>query len=1161
MTRLLKIGLQVILSLLLLSTVLVAWLGLTASGLSFVLERVPGLTIQGPVQGRLLGSMQFAQLQLEADQASVVVEGLEIHWRPAALFGNVLEINDLVLNSALIDTSNTGDNKTDAAAAEFKLPFDISLGKLNAKQIEWQRANAGTLDLDTLQLSAELSGSTLRLKDAVAVRGAERVSLSGSLNLSLVDSGEVQLDFTHTLSHSLNLSTPLRGNGSLSGTWEQLTLQHQALAPYAAHTQGIVRHGLSAQPEWDLTLGLNGLELPFNNDVKLSGNLASAGSLDANTVIGGLDIVTTPMQFRMDLDALVAGTKLQLNRLAVSENDDSGSTEALLVSGQLENYLALTSGRLDELTNTDVSLQGEWQNLKFLNGLLQRELPDSKGSFVLQGRVDDYQFKLNAETESTAFKRIAANLSGSGSRHALKTDSFNLQGDGLALNAVATAQFGDQPLTVQLEPLRGTLRGEPISGSARFSQIESGWQVERLNLATQGALVAARGRIGRNSNLNWKFDADDLGVLDARFKGRVNSSGTLTGAIERPAINSQFTATNLAINAWQLQSANGSLNFGLLPESAIRGSAELVDVRFKGSPWLESAELDLSGSLEQHRATVNGTLVGHQPGQLVWNGQYVDSVLSFSGALQRMPAQILTPVTASQPWTASGTVNSTYSGQYDGQAMRLESVFSADEIAFRSKADPEQVLLLQEVHSTLDANDAIQFGLRATLQDGGSLNTRLRIADKLLSPSIFKAPINGQLTTEYQDLRALQALLPDTVSVAGQLVATADFSGTLSNPALALQANLRGGQLNLRQQGVSLSAIKMDIDALPDNQFKLSGSAVAGSGQLEIAGMLDGTDLRQPQGQIKITARDALFIENPTIKAEGNADLEVNLTGRNVHIDGDVAMQRADIKVGKPLTVVQESPDLVLQGIESEKRLLTLSMRLGLDLGDNTTVSANGLSGKLVGQPTVRLSRDGLLTSVGEIQVVAGKFNILGETLSINNGRLSYAGGAISNPYLSFEAGKTIGDIRAGISIEGNADAPRLALYSQPFYDDQDILALVFFEKPLADLSTSDALKLVSIANALRGGSTDSKIDTVTDTIAGYLGVDKLDLSLDANSQQRKLLVSSKINSRLDIGYAYNFITSLQSLFLRYKIRDRWSIQSSVDVESGADIKYRVETD
>lgn len=144
--------------------------------------------------------------------------------------------------------------------------------------------------------------------------------------------------------------------------------------------------------------------------------------------------------------------------------------------------------------------------------------------------------------------------------------------------------------------------------------------------------------------------------------------------------------------------------------------------------------------------------------------------------------------------------------------------------------------------------------------------------------------------------------------------------------------------------------------------------------------------------------------------------------------------------------------------------------------------------------------------------------------------------------------------------IEGNADSPDISLFSQPTYSDQDILALVFFEKPLEQLSSADAFKLISIANALRGGQTNSsRFDAIQDSVAGYLGVDKLDVSVDTDNGQRKVSLATKVNSKLDVGYAYNFISSLQALFLRYRLSDHWAIQSSVDVESGADLVYKAQ--
>ena len=184
----------------------------------------------------------------------------------------------------------------------------------------------------------------------------------------------------------------------------------------------------------------------------------------------------------------------------------------------------------------------------------------------------------------------------------------------------------------------------------------------------------------------------------------------------------------------------------------------------------------------------------------------------------------------------------------------------------------------------------------------------------------------------------------------------------------------------------------------------------------------------------------------------------------------------------------------------------------------------------------------------------------MGKDLLITKGIASYAGGAISNPRLNAEAGKKVGDTQVGIRIEGHIDTPTITLFSSPSYPDQDILALLFFDKPLSGLNTSDAIKLASIANALRGGqSAATWLDDIQDSIAKYLGVERLDISFDTTNNQKKLALTSKINSRIDLGYAYNFVSASQSLLLRYKLDDSWFIQSSVDKESGADIVYKAQ--
>lgn len=77
--------------------------------------------------------------------------------------------------------------------------------------------------------------------------------------------------------------------------------------------------------------------------------------------------------------------------------------------------------------------------------------------------------------------------------------------------------------------------------------------------------------------------------------------------------------------------------------------------------------------------------------------------------------------------------------------------------------------------------------------------------------------------------------------------------------------------------------------------------------------------------------------------------------------------------------------------------------------------------------------------------------------------------------------------------------------------------------------------------------------------MAGYLEVDKLDVSVDTDMLKEKVSLATKISSKLDVGYADNFISSLQAPFLRYRLNAHWTIQSSIDVESGEDLVYKAQ--
>lgn len=1134
------------------------WLGSTSAGLKFVLDRVPHLSTSGEITGSLLSKIEIENVSYKHDGLDISINNLRLDWQPSLLLNKKLAITTVGFAS-FHGSSISNAKATSSSVTGLELPIDIIVKRFSGKQVEWFQNDQSAVSLEQIELSAEVINSVLEINSLELKKSQDIATLSGEFDLSLANEGELNLDFTHRLSSTIGLSQPLVGSGNVKGTWDSLVVMHESQAPYKLTTSATLSSLLGAEPNWSIRSFLDDFLLATNDGSKASGEISSSGSLGSSTLNALLTVSSNNTQYQVDLDSELDKDQLNLNRLNVKSIGTSSSDDLIEVRGSIVGMSSL----LNQTSKaSSFSLSGEWQSLEFLSAIANIDAPASKGEFSINGGLDDYQFSIKSQTQVPQFEEVQFALQGHGSLRRVAADSISIKGKELDIAAEAAITEENGTGSIELKTLRGKIFSEPVSAEVIATWSNGLIVVDRLNALAAGTAVNVQGSIGSVSDLTWSLDTKNLALLSNYASGSVAANGKLTGDISSPIVDANLNIKSLVYKDTEIESLRGDLKFGFAPKSKWQGDLKLSNVRVAGEAWLAESTLELSGTLEQHAVTLNSSFDGSQFTAANWRGSYTNSELRFTGAVNNLPAGSASPFLTGLQFRILGDINTQFNGNYQlGKLLTIEGSLASPKLEFQSKSGNEQDFVAENIRVSLVADDIVKLDISAALADGGVLNGKLSVADSIMSDVLADSKLDGELKVDYQDLSSLSALLPPSIQIDGALNAIGSISGFLKSPQVAVNAKLRDAAFSMPEQGILLNDIDLQLASSTANRFHVLGEATAGEGRIKLDGNVDLLGDRKVASRIRIVATDALFIDTPTIKAQGDADLILALQDNNLDLSGSVVADKADLKIGTSMTAVTESPDLILQGIEPKVDARLLSMNLELDLGNQTTISANGLTGRLAGKPTIRLDANGLLSCVGEVQVVDGKFTIVGEKLNIDKGIASYAGGAITNPRLSFEATKTIGNTRAGVSIQGNADSPELSLFSQPEFGDQDILALVFFEKPLDQLSSSDALKLVSIANALRGGDTDSRIDAITNKVAGYLGVEKFDVSLDSENDQRKLSLSSKINSKLDIGYAYNFISSLQALFLRYKINDRWSIQSSVDVESGADIKYRIETD
>jgi translocation and assembly module TamB len=251
-------------------------------------------------------------------------------------------------------------------------------------------------------------------------------------------------------------------------------------------------------------------------------------------------------------------------------------------------------------------------------------------------------------------------------------------------------------------------------------------------------------------------------------------------------------------------------------------------------------------------------------------------------------------------------------------------------------------------------------------------------------------------------------------------------------------------------------------------------------------------------------------------------------------------------------------------------------------LGEHVFVKVAGIDVKLGGGIDLSMSSLDRITSTGEIKVIKGRYRTYGANLEIVRGRLFFAGGPINRPTLDFMALRTVGDVRAGVTVAGTLQKPLAKLYSEPAMPDVDILSYIVLGHPLANSGEQASL----VAQAASALLTSSQATVLQDQIKNQLGLSTLEIqggvggtsnpmgyrplqvtppgAIPASEQsgitETVLTVGKFLTPQLFISYGKSLFTGSNLFRLRYDISKKWQIETQTGSgESGADIYYKLE--
>jgi translocation and assembly module TamB len=240
--------------------------------------------------------------------------------------------------------------------------------------------------------------------------------------------------------------------------------------------------------------------------------------------------------------------------------------------------------------------------------------------------------------------------------------------------------------------------------------------------------------------------------------------------------------------------------------------------------------------------------------------------------------------------------------------------------------------------------------------------------------------------------------------------------------------------------------------------------------------------------------------------------------------------------------------------VQEERWLITTNVEL--EAADTIRFIGYGFDGRIGGRLLLNDEPKRLTRGRGELHVVEGSsYTAFGQKLQTPQGRLIFADSPVDNPNLDIVAQREVGDVVAGVRVNGTARDPVLNLFSQPSMDEADILAYLTLGQPLSSAGQSDGQTMMRAANTagLAGG------DYIASYVGRQFGLEEARLESEGASEQPWLVIGKYLSPRLYIRYGTALLESGNSVLVRYRLSDNWFLEGESGRNSGGDIIYTFE--
>ncbi|RUO23830.1 hypothetical protein CWE09_11795 [Aliidiomarina minuta] len=1182
--------------------------GLTLQAANRVL---PGeLSWQG-LEGHLLRDIQFQQLRYEDGETQIQLQDLKLRWRPWRLLGRQVHIRQFDIGSADVQFPSGDETPEQTDTIEqIELP-DIDL----PVNLRFDRVLVSNTNIKVGDFEQQINQLNLRLITHGGRITIHRLILDVPQGLANVKGfiepyGDYNLNLTTMVQTEVPELGAIRAEGRLQGSRHELNLEQRVSGFATALLNANVQQPTHLkQLTWNADLELTALAIAQVEEHIEELNLSFEGSGTITEVQGNLAFYSQLHEHgevTLNSEFSLLENELTLDNLTIKA--PAYETEASFAG-------VATMG---ENLHVDIQGQATYADYEVQSFSLQAE-GDEQGAQQLSLRADSVEGNIAVTGSFLWEPHLAWNLAVQADAMDIGRISSDWPGI-LALDAHVEGNMAEElMLTLQLNELSGHIREQTLQGSGRVGVEGESISAEAFKLQWGEAQLRADGTASAQElSLTWNLSVNDISLLLPGIEGNLQAQGAVDGPTESPILNTQFELSDFSYQDYSVESLQAdieidsqlrqlptgyidaqNIDLGELVLSSVALRLEQNDehqVRLRIDSDSLQANLGLNGNWEAEQQRWIGRVNSMQlrypeagrwnlttPATLMVSPTEIsmqnlclmiatrDSELCLGGDWDQASDAINASVNADnisfsvfRPWIPAEVE---LAGEFDiqGQFNKLEEDMNyrlavtlhetvagipAQDINFT--IDPSQLIHIEGDQNRLEGS----FNLLSEQLDGSV--TAEAVIEQLMNEPMLEATLNLRM----QDLSFVSVLTPDLQSVNGLLSGEIQLAGPLTEPVITGGLELADGTAEIPSTGLMLENINVLVDA-PNSTgqpFTLSGNLTAGEGNLSLEGEYF---LAEQRANLDIQGSAFPALRTRDIDVTIAPDLQIEYSPELLRIRGSVNVPSARITPPDFESVDSVSRDTVLIGEEGSVydesiTELPIDADVQVRLGDDVRVSAYGFEGRLVGQLRI-IEQPGQETAgVGNIDVAEGQYELYGQALSIERGRLIFTGGPIANPGLDLRVERNIDadSVLVGARIGGTLENPNLSLFSTPTMQDRDILTYLILGRGPGESSQGEEnmLARASLALGMSGGN------IVGERLSDTLGVDEVALDSGDTFESTSLYIGKHLSSRLYVRYGIGLVEPVTTFFIRYRLSDRLNFESHTGGErSGADIFYSIE--